>query len=136
MNDKILAKINPNRSITFTADAQIRITWDDQSFDFDFYEFTDLISTLEEGARCDYTDCATCCFVRIDNDSQEVWIQETCLMLGRREFRALLNAVLSTKTRLYGILRSLPNPTDPLEDVEVRWVGAMGRPPRIRRTPN
>jgi hypothetical protein len=133
---KTLAKINANRVISFTDEQHICLRWDDRDYMMTYAQFEDFVVTLQAGISCDYADCAGCAFVRVDEGTQEVWLVNDCLLLSSREFRALLNATLSTKTRLYGIMRSVPKRPDPLANVKMRAVGPWQAPRKVRHILN
>jgi hypothetical protein len=46
--------------------------------------------------------------VAVDDEHREVWIEDTCLLLNRLDYRALLNAILTTETRLHGFRSICP----------------------------
>jgi hypothetical protein len=129
---KILAKINPSRTLSIVEDT-ILLQWDDREFHLDYHTFLRLVRTLEQGKTCDYADCPGCAFVRVDRELHEVWIANECLTLHQREFRLLLNAALSTETRLHGVMKSTP---DPLAEVTMRPVGAWRMPRALPRSAN
>lgn len=133
---KTLVKINASRNLSFTDEQHICLRWDDHEATMSYVQFTDFVETLQAGLSCDYADCAGCAFVRVDAATQEVWLADDCLLLSSREFRALLNAALSTQTRLYGLLRSLPERPDPLAHIQLRAVGPMGAPRKVRHSLN
>jgi hypothetical protein len=133
---KTLAKINPQRDLNFTDEQHICLRWDDHEYTMSYDQFVAFVETLQAGVSCDYADCAGCAFVRVDEGTQEVWLADKCLLMSAREFRALLNAALSTKTRLYGIMRSLPERPDPLANVKMRAVGPWQAPRQMQRSLN
>lgn len=133
---KTLAKINTQRDLTFTDEQHICLRWDDHQYTMSYDQFVAFVGTLQAGLSCDYADCSGCAFVRVDEATQEVWLADDCLLLSSREFRALLNAALSTKTRLYGLMRSLPDQPDPLAKVALRAVGPWQAPSRMTRSHN
>ena len=133
---KTLAKINANRAISFTDEQNICLRWDDREYTMPYAQFEDFVGTLQAGTSCDYVDCAGCVFVRVDEGMQEIWLADSCLLLSLREFRALLNAALSTMTRLYGVMRSLPKRPDPLANVKLRAVGPWQAPRQVQHSLN
>ncbi len=97
-----LATINHNRSLTHDAGQIVYLNWDDHSFSFTRAGFSRFARALQRGAVRLYAGQRDYCVVAVDSDLRDVWIEDTCLTLDWRDYRSLLNATLTTETRLHG----------------------------------
>jgi len=102
MNYQLLAIIDNNRQIMHDAGQVVYIHWDTHQFRLMRSNFSQFARVLEDGAKRLYAGKNPYSVVQVDDDLREVWIENTCLSLTRREYRALLNATLTTETRLNG----------------------------------
>lgn len=102
MTPQLLASISTDRHITHRAGQTVFINWDNRRFSLPRARFVRLVRALEHGAHWLYAENEAFSVVHVDDDRCEVWIENSCLTLDRREYRALLNAALRTETRLHG----------------------------------
>lgn len=102
MNHQLLATINDNRQIMHEAGQIVYINWDEYRFRIGRSSFSHFARVLERGLNRLYVAKRDYSVVQVDDDFREVWIENTCLSLTSREYRALLNAALTTETRLHG----------------------------------
>lgn len=124
---QILAAINANRQITHESGKTIHIHWDDHQFELARHNFVRLVRALEYGSKQPYAGDRSYSVVQVDDELREVWIKDSCLTLGRDEYRALLNAVLTTETRLHGF--RVPEPKPHGLGLHVQTIATI-RPPR------
>lgn len=102
MNSQVLASINPTRHITHEAGKVVYIHWDQHQFSLTRSRFVHLVRALEHGSKRMYAEEDGQTVVQVDEDLREVWIEDSCILVNRHEYRALLNAALRTETRLHG----------------------------------
>ncbi len=102
MNYQLLATINDHRQITHEAGKIVCIQWDEYQFRLMRSSFSHFARVLEYGSQRPYVGKNHYSVVQVDDELREVWIENTCLSLNHREYRALLNAALRTETRLHG----------------------------------
>lgn len=134
MATKILAKINAARTITHKAGQTVYLGWDEHDFCFTRRDFMCFVDVLRRGSGVLYAACDGYIAVQVDDDTHEVWLRDVCLHLTRREYNTLLNAALTTETRLYGF-RAEPLPSA-IDGINVKQIATV-RPPRaVRFYPN
>lgn len=98
-----LATINPDRFIARN-ERNVHILWDDHDFELTRTEFVRVRHVIERGLDSELAeDGDLCSVVQVDDERAEVWIQDTCLTLAWRDYAKLLNAMLTSETRLHGI---------------------------------
>jgi hypothetical protein len=108
---KRLASINPTRHLTHEKGQQVNLWWDDQAFHLSRRQFGQFVRALERGARYLFAEFGAYCVVHVDDDLRELWLEGRCITLTRADYRALLNAALTTETRLHGFRDTQPDLT-------------------------
>jgi hypothetical protein len=124
----LLANIDTRRHIDHEAGQVVHLHWDTHHFRLTRANFTNLVHALERGAQRLYACEGRYNIVQVDDDVREIWIGKTCLSLNSADYRALLNAALTTETRLHGFRPPAP----PLEKIAIQPVATM-RAPRPAR---
>jgi hypothetical protein len=104
----VLASINTRRHMLHEAGQVVHIHWDEHQFTLTRANFVSLVRVLEQGVNNPYADEGRYSVVQVDDEVREVWIENACLSLNHREYRALLNAALTTETRLHGFRPQKP----------------------------
>lgn len=102
MNYQALATITPQRQIKHKAGQFVHIHWDGAEFHLLRSSFSQLARVMENGSQYPFAEKSHYSVVQVDDDYRDVWINDTCLTLTRGDYRVLLNAVLTTETRLHG----------------------------------
>lgn len=134
MQRKTLAKIDAKRQITHEGGHTVHIMWDEQLFNIPRTEFNELVRVLKAGQHADYADCGEYSVVRVDDNSFELWLDDTCMTLTSNEYRILTNAVLTTETRLHGFRTTSERPSR--QKYQLTPIAVI-RPPRpVRRYEN
>ena len=105
----VLATINTRRHMLHEAGQVVHIHWDEHQFTLTRADFVSLVRVLELGANQPYAEEGRYSAVQVDDDVREVWVDRACLSLNHREYRALLNAGLTTETRLHGFRPQKPS---------------------------
>lgn len=129
---KLLASITPQRQLTHEQGKRVHLFWDDKHFRMARAEFGQFVRALERGMRYLYAEKGVYCVVHVDDDQREIWLGERCITLTRKDYRALLNAALTTETRLHGFrdpqASTTPFPAQlqisryrPLRAMRLRW---------------
>jgi len=124
----VLASINTRRHMLHEAGQVVHIHWDDHHFTLPRADFIRLVRVLEQGLKQPYAEEGRYSVVQVDDDVREVWVDRTCLSLNQRDYRALLNAALTTETRLHGFRPQKP----PQEKVVIHPIPLIRR---FRQTP-
>lgn len=124
----ILATINTRRHMLHENGQVVHIHWDDHQFTLARADFAGLVRALEQGVQQPYAEEGRYSVVQVDDDAREVWVGHICLALNDRDYRALLNAALTTETRLHGFRPQKP----PQEKIVIHPVSILRRP---RRSP-
>jgi|GEM_PF-4959517 len=127
MNVQLLAAINDSRHITHDAGQVVYLNWDGHQFCLERSRFNCFVRALEYGSRQLFAGDGCYSVVQVDNDVREVWIDKTCLTLNHDEFRALLNAALTTETRLHGFRVKIIEQPEEL----AAWIKFYRRPASI-----
>ncbi len=120
----ILATINTRRHMQHEAGQIVHIRWDEHHFTLARDQFVCLARALEQGINQPYAEEGRYSVVQVDDDTRDVWIEYTCLSLNQREYRALLNAALTTETRLHGFRPQKP----PQEKIVTHPISILRRP--------
>jgi hypothetical protein len=102
MNYHSLATIDNQRRLTHDAGQVVYLNWDHHAFCFTRAGLSRFARTLQQGMAQLYAGRRDYSVVTVDDEYREVWVEAVCLSLNRRDYRALLNAVLTTETRLHG----------------------------------
>jgi hypothetical protein len=123
MNYQLLASIDPNRQITHESGQVVYINWDGHQFRLMRSDFSHFAHALEQGLKQLYASEKRYSVVHVDDDLLEVWIENSCLSMTWREYRALLNATLTTETRLHGFR----TPQD--DEISIKTIAPSYRPP-------
>jgi len=98
-----LAKITSDRFIA-REDSRVHLLWDDINLQLTRTQLVRLRHTMERGLDTDFVeDDDLCSIVHLDEEHVELWIKDTCLQLTWRDYAKLLNALLTSETRLHGI---------------------------------
>jgi hypothetical protein len=103
-----LATIDEQRRLTHDAGQVVYLNWDQHSFCFTRAALSRFARTLQQGMAQLYAGRRDYSVVTVDDECREVWVENVCLPLDRRDYRALLNAVLTTETRLHGFRSMQP----------------------------
>jgi len=128
---KLITQIDDTRTFTFSDRHEVHLCWDGITATLEYSAFTQFVAVLKAFRGAEYASEGSFTAVRVDGESSEIWLDNICLALNEPDLRALTNAVLSTQTRLLGILRHTPR-RDPLANIDIRPVGIWG-PPRATR---
>jgi hypothetical protein len=119
MNSRLIAQIGTTRQITHDKGHTVHISWDGQHATLSREQFTDLVCTLERSEQDLYSSAGGCSVVNVDDITYEVWIDDYCLNLHHDELRSLLNAVLTTETRLHGFRVAVTRPVLPAVETQL-----------------
>ena len=129
MNYSKLAKITPERLIARN-ERSVHILWDGHNFELSRAEFVRTLRTLERGLEESFAEDDVCSVVHVDNQQVELWIENVCLRLTWREYAKLINAMLTSETRLHGVKFEGENHAKPQKrTVDIRPVMTI-RPPK------
>lgn len=118
-----LATINTHRHMRHEGGQVVHIHWDKHQFTLTRVDFVRFVRVLEQGANQLYAGEGRYSVVQVDDDVREVWIENTCLSLKHIEYRALLNAALTTETRLHGFRPQKP----PQEKIVIHPISIVRR---------
>lgn len=124
----VLATINTRRHLRHEAGQLVHLHWDEHQITLTRADFVSFVRVLEQGANQLYADAGRYSVVQVDDEVREVWLGNICLILTTPDYRALLNAALTTETRLHGFRPQKP----PQDKVVIHPVPLLRR---LRQTP-
>jgi hypothetical protein len=112
MNYQKLATITPNRHFMHEQGKTVYLCWDDDRFCLSRAQLSQFARALEHGSRYLYAESGHYSVVHVDDDVREIWMGTEFITLSANDYRALLNAALTTETRLHGFRDASPDSSE------------------------